>query len=115
MPHPRKTWTQKTPRRDGEVVCSAAVRRPPQVLPTLMELVGLPVPPQCDGRALTRWLHGEDAAAAAAAGAWKSSVFWEFDFRGEAAAADGLNPYEASLVCAGPARVPGTCSPAPAL
>ena len=45
------------------------------VLPTICELLGAEVPLQCDGRALTPWLHGSVPAD------WRPDTHWEFDFR----------------------------------
>ena len=45
------------------------------VLPTICELLGADVPLQCDGRALTPWLHGETVDD------WRDEVHFEFDFR----------------------------------
>jgi arylsulfatase A-like enzyme len=45
------------------------------VLPTLAEAMGLPVPDQCDGFPLTPFLNGE------AAPAWRDAAHWEFDWR----------------------------------
>ncbi|HMK62061.1 MAG TPA: sulfatase-like hydrolase/transferase [Acidimicrobiales bacterium] len=46
------------------------------VLPTLSELLEVPVPLQCDGLPLTPWLEGEDAADA-----WRRAVHYEWDWR----------------------------------
>jgi arylsulfatase A-like enzyme len=45
------------------------------VLPTICELLGVGVPLQCDGRALTPWLRGEEP------GDWRRETHFEFDFR----------------------------------
>jgi arylsulfatase A-like enzyme len=45
------------------------------VLPTICSLLGADVPLQCDGRALTPWLHGE------VPGDWRKETHFEFDFR----------------------------------
>jgi arylsulfatase A-like enzyme len=45
------------------------------VVPTLLDLLGAPVPAQCDGRVLTPWLCGETPED------WRSEVHFEFDFR----------------------------------
>jgi arylsulfatase A-like enzyme len=45
------------------------------VFPTICELLGLEVPLQCDGRALTPWLRG------ATPDAWRGEFHAEFDFR----------------------------------
>ena len=46
------------------------------VLPTLCEAMGLPVPDQCDGLPLTPFLAGEDPPH------WRAAAHWEFDWRG---------------------------------
>jgi arylsulfatase A-like enzyme len=45
------------------------------VLPTICELLGVEVPLQCDGRALTSWLRGESSDD------WRQETHFEFDFR----------------------------------
>jgi arylsulfatase A-like enzyme len=45
------------------------------VLPTICELLVVDVPLQCDGRALTPWLRGEEPAD------WRAETHFEFDFR----------------------------------
>ncbi len=45
------------------------------VFPTLCELLGLPIPRQCDGRSLRPFLDGEHPAN------WRDAVYWEFDWR----------------------------------
>lgn len=45
------------------------------VMPTLLTHLGLPVPPQCDGRALQPFLNGTVPAN------WRDAAHWEFDFR----------------------------------
>jgi arylsulfatase A-like enzyme len=46
------------------------------VIPTLLDRLGLPVPPACDGVPLTPWLRGETPAA------WRDAVHFEYDLRG---------------------------------
>ena len=65
------------------------------VAPTVLDWLGLPVPPQYDGRSLLPFLEGgtpED---------WRSEAHWEFDFRDpvgqEAEMALGLTSDECSL------------------
>jgi len=48
------------------------------VFPTLAEAMGLEVPAQCDGAALTPFLLGE------APRAWRAAAHWEFDWRAHA-------------------------------
>jgi len=45
------------------------------LMPTILEAVGRPVPVQCDGASLMPWLIGETPAD------WRHEVHWEFDFR----------------------------------
>ena len=45
------------------------------VMPTLLDLAGLPVPAQCQGRSLRPFLESGSAPS------WRSAVHWEFDFR----------------------------------
>ncbi len=55
------------------------------ILPTLCEAMGLPVPAQCDGLPLTPFLAGEDPPW------WREAAHWEFDWRG---AAIPLGPHQ---------------------
>jgi arylsulfatase A-like enzyme len=45
------------------------------VFPTLCELVGEPIPRQCDGRSLTPWLDGESPES------WRTAAVHEWDWR----------------------------------
>jgi arylsulfatase A-like enzyme len=45
------------------------------VTPTILDLLGAPLPLQCDGRSLTGWLAGEAPAN------WREEAHFEFDFR----------------------------------
>ena len=45
------------------------------LLPTLLEALGLGIPLQCDGRSLVPFLRGEPPLD------WRSAVHWEHDFR----------------------------------
>jgi arylsulfatase A-like enzyme len=45
------------------------------VFPTLAQAMGLEVPAQCDGAALTPFLRGEPPAS------WRDAAHWEFDWR----------------------------------
>lgn len=47
------------------------------VMPTICEAIGVPVPAQCDGLPLTPWLRGE------APPHWRTAAHWEFDWRSE--------------------------------
>ena len=49
------------------------------VMPTVLDWLGLPVPRQCDGRSLLALARGRDVAD------WRREVHWEFDFRGPGA------------------------------
>jgi len=46
------------------------------ILPTMMEAIGAPVPIQCDGMSLAPFIAGE-----AAPRAWREAAHWEYDFR----------------------------------
>jgi arylsulfatase A-like enzyme len=46
------------------------------VMPTICEAIGVPVPAQCDGYPLTPFLRGEPPAH------WRSAAHWEYDWRG---------------------------------
>ncbi len=45
------------------------------LMPTLCDVIGVPVPVQCDGRPLTPFLRGEDPRG------WRDAAHWEFDWR----------------------------------
>jgi arylsulfatase A-like enzyme len=45
------------------------------VVPTLCEAMGVPIPAQCDGHALTPFLSGQTSAR------WRAAAHWEFDWR----------------------------------
>lgn len=45
------------------------------VMPTILEAIGLEVPPQCDGRSLAPFLSGDTPAR------WRREAHFEFDFR----------------------------------
>ena len=45
------------------------------IMPTMLEAIGAPVPAQCDGLSLAPWLTG------IAPPAWRDEAHWEFDFR----------------------------------
>jgi arylsulfatase A-like enzyme len=45
------------------------------VMPTILEWAGRPVPHACDGHSLRPWLYGETPAD------WRREVHWEYDFR----------------------------------
>jgi arylsulfatase A-like enzyme len=46
------------------------------IMPTLLEAIGAPIPLQCDGQSLASFLKGGGAPAT-----WRSEAHWEFDFR----------------------------------
>ena len=56
------------------------------ILPTLCEAMGLPVPAQCDGAPLNPFLAGEVPPW------WRAAAHWEFDWRG-AAIPSGAHPW----------------------
>jgi len=45
------------------------------VMPTILDWIGVAVPRQCDGHSLAPWLKGETPAG------WRDAVHWEYDFR----------------------------------
>jgi len=45
------------------------------ILPTLCELIGAPIPSQCDGRSLLPWLNGDTPPD------WRDAATWEYDWR----------------------------------
>jgi len=53
-----------------------AVTEHVDVLPTILDWIGVEVPLQCDGRELTPFLH-----EAAAPADWRTAAHWEWDFR----------------------------------
>jgi arylsulfatase A-like enzyme len=66
------------------------------LMPTLLDWIGLPAPRQCDGRSLLPLLHAGQAPQD-----WRDAVHWEFDFRdpvfGEAEEALGLHMDQCTL------------------
>jgi arylsulfatase A-like enzyme len=46
------------------------------LMPTILEAAGAPVPRQCDGRSLAGFLHGPDEPTT-----WRDAATWEHDFR----------------------------------
>jgi arylsulfatase A-like enzyme len=65
------------------------------IMPTLLEAIGAPVPGQCDGRSLAPFLSGETPTA------WRDEAHWEFDFRNplddDAERALGLTLHQCAL------------------
>jgi arylsulfatase A-like enzyme len=57
----------------GRVV--EALTEPIDVMPTLVDWMGLPVPRACNGRSLLPFLRGAEPED------WRTEVFWEHDFR----------------------------------
>ncbi len=45
------------------------------IMPTILEYLGVPIPGQCDGEPLTRFCQGETPAT------WREEAHWGFDFR----------------------------------
>lgn len=45
------------------------------ITPTILDILGLEIPQQCDGRSLAPWLKGTAPAK------WRDAVHWLFDFR----------------------------------
>jgi arylsulfatase A-like enzyme len=64
--------------RRGEIV--NAYTEHVDVLPTLLDLLGADSPLQCDGRALTGFLHASSTTADAVY-PWREETHFEFDFR----------------------------------
>jgi arylsulfatase A-like enzyme len=77
----------RDPRRhaDSARACSVdAFTEHVDVLPTLLEALGIDTPPACDGRSLAAFLRGAGAPAD-----WRKEAHWEYDFRNAADPADG--------------------------
>jgi arylsulfatase A-like enzyme len=49
------------------------------IMPTMLDALGLDIPVQCDGRSLAPFLEGRDAPSN-----WRQEAHWEFDFRNPA-------------------------------
>ena len=45
------------------------------IMPTLLDLAGLPIPDQCQGKSVRPFLEGKTTSG------WRRAVHWEFDFR----------------------------------
>ena len=60
------------------------------VMPTVLDLVGLEVPRQCQGRSLRPFLDGSVPAGTLPEG-WRTSTHWEFDFRAWAGLGDQVD------------------------
>ncbi|MFI4934514.1 MAG: alkaline phosphatase family protein [Caulobacterales bacterium] len=46
------------------------------IMPTMLQAIGAPIPPECDGFSLTPFLGGQGAPAN-----WRTEAHWEYDFR----------------------------------
>ena len=89
----------RDPRREADGSRGGVVERFTEavdVLPTLCEVMGMGVPAQVDGLSLTPFLVSHQRNVQQDHSKWKPRVFWESDFRADAAEL-GLNPYEANL------------------
>ena len=62
-----------TPTRTARVV--DAFTENVDLMPTMCDAIGVPVPAQCDGLPLTPFLRGEDPPR------WRDAAHWEFDWR----------------------------------
>lgn len=67
------------------------------LMPSILDWLGMPIPAQCDGRSLLPFLAGETPSD------WRQAVFWEHDFRDvvtrEAETALGLDSRDCNLAC----------------
>ena len=72
------------PQSHGQVV--EAFTENVDILPTLCEVMGIPVPAQCDGLPLAPFLAGETPPW------WRDAAHWEFDWRG-VSIPRGLHPW----------------------
>ncbi len=87
----------RDPRREADATRGRVVRaftESVDLMPTLLEWLGLGVPLSCDGASLLPFLRGEGPPR------WRSEAHWEYDFRdegGEPERALGLTPHECAL------------------
>jgi arylsulfatase A-like enzyme len=88
----------RDPRREADATRGRVVRAFTEnvdVMPTLLEWLGLEVPLQCDGASLLPFLYGPGPAR------WRSEAHWEYDFRdvesGEPEQALRLTSHECAL------------------
>jgi arylsulfatase A-like enzyme len=87
----------RDPRREADRTRGRVVRAFTEnvdVMPTLLEWLGLQAPPQCDGASLLPFLYGPGPSR------WRAEAHWEFDFRderGEPEQALGLTPHQCTL------------------
>jgi arylsulfatase A-like enzyme len=69
----------RDPRRSADAGRGHVVRRFTEnvdIMPTMLEAIGAPIPRQCDGLSLAPFLEGK-----AAPHNWRTEAHWEFDFR----------------------------------
>jgi arylsulfatase A-like enzyme len=69
----------RDPRRSADAGRGQVVTRFTEnvdIMPTMLEAIGAPIPLQCDGRSLSPFLEGKGAPAT-----WRTEAHWEFDFR----------------------------------
>ena len=62
------------------------------IMPTILEAMGVAIPAQCDGQSLMPFL----TTGGQVPEYWRTAVHWEFDFRGDDQAM-ARNPYDANL------------------
>jgi arylsulfatase A-like enzyme len=68
----------RDPRPEADATRGQVVRVPTEhvdVMPTILEWMGVEVPLQCDGRSLLPFLHGDPPTD------WRTECHWEWDFR----------------------------------
>jgi arylsulfatase A-like enzyme len=51
------------------------------IMPTMLDYAGVPLPVQCDGQSLRPFLEGQFAGKEAAPANWRTEAHWEYDFR----------------------------------
>jgi len=66
---PPKSWKAETGRQISEFTESV------DLMPTILDGLGVPVPRQCDGHSLVPFIRGETPAT------WRRAVHWLYDFR----------------------------------
>ena len=76
---------------DDVAVCLRRYSESVDVLPTICEIFGLPVPPAVDGRSLLPFLQGSVDISG-----WKDAAHFEFDFRDDGERL-GFNPHDCTL------------------
>jgi arylsulfatase A-like enzyme len=68
----------RDPRPQADGSCGATVERFTEnvdIMPTMLDALGLDIPVQCDGRSLAPFLRGQPPSN------WRSEAHWEYDFR----------------------------------